>query len=168
MLSLPEVLGEIRDNLSIPDEELTFEQKKTLEEHLDALVDLESQHVDNFSQFVTLNLGQADVLEQEGKRLIERAKAIRNRVALVKSHFLAVMQSERIKKISGSVYTVSIGNSTRVEIPALESEIEKLPIDYVRYITKVEADKNAIKEDLKLGREIPGCKLVETHFLRIR
>ena len=45
----------------------------------------------------------------------------------------------------------------------IDCDPEELPFDYVKEETTYKADKNLIKAAIKLGEEIPGCRIVKNN-----
>ena len=162
--SFRDIQDEISYSLSIPDELLTEEQKKNHEEYLSRLGDTEEEKVDSFCQFSILELEKANSLEEEGKRLISKAKTIRNRIDYMKNIYLGVMQNHGLRKIAGKVYTLSVRESQAV---AIEDQ-NAIPAEF--WVTNEEKrlDKVMVKNTIKAGIEVPGCSLVPTFSLQAR
>lgn len=96
-------------------------------------------------------------LKAEAKSLTDRAKACSNRVVNLKNYLSESMQTMEIKKLNAGIHSLSIRKGVQsVNI----TDLEKLPSDYVEYETMIKADKNLIKEKLKLGESIEGAELV--------
>ena len=57
-------------------------------------------------------------------------------------------------------------SSRKSTVVLVDCEPEDLPLEFVR--TKIEADKTAIKDALKVGNEIDGCSLVERRSWSIK
>lgn len=96
-------------------------------------------------------------LKAEAKNLTERAKASDNRVKNLKAYLATAMETMELKKVNAGVHALTVRKGSQsVEI----EDLEKLPVDYVEYQTVIKADKNLIKEKLKLGESIEGATLV--------
>lgn len=101
--------------------------------------------------------GDIDCLSNEIKRLQERKKVIENRKAKLREYLLYNMEKSGVTKIECPFFTASIRKgSESVEI----ENGELLPDEYVTVEVVEKADKNAIKRDLRAGKEINGAKLV--------
>lgn len=98
-----------------------------------------------------------DSLSHEIKRLQERKKVFENRKARIRDYLLYNMEKSGINKVECPFFTASIRKG--VESVDVES-IELLPDEYVKVEVIEKADNNAIKRDLKAGKEISGAKLV--------
>lgn len=98
---------------------------------------------------------EADGIEAEAKRLLERARIPRKRATRLRDY--VEQHVERGKKISDARVAISWRKSTRVEIdPGAE---EKLPERFVR--VKIEPNKVAIGAALAQGETVDGARLVE-------
>ena len=165
MPTFNEIQQEIAGMLSIPDEELTPEQREAMDAYMDELAKVEADKVDGFGQFLKIQAALADACKEEAKRLIAKAKAAEASLARLKEHYTFTLRSNGLKKVSGNAYTISVRESEGV---AGTAQTEELPELYRRTKTTVEPDKAVIKESLKSGLTIPGCALVKTYSLQVR
>jgi hypothetical protein len=111
---------------------------------------------------------QAADRKAHGRRLTELARADE-------------MKADRLQDQLVALLLRVDPEATRFELPhhqltsrrsaAVEIDPELLPIDlpeeFQRRITRVDPDKDAIKQALKSGREVPGAQLVERRSWRI-
>ena len=68
-----------------------------------------------------------------------------------------LLQTMELKKLNAGVHTISVRKGVQsVQI----DDLEKLPPEFVEYVTDIKPDKNLIKEKLKLGQSIDGATLV--------
>lgn len=167
MPTFAEIQEEISSMLSIPDDELDEDQKKAMDAYLDELASQEAAKVDSFAQFIKLQSDRVDSLKKESRRLAERAKSAENRIAWLKAYYADQMISRGLKKISGDIYALSLRKTLSVDIQK-DLDLLTLPENYLRRKEIIEADKETIKESLKDGLPVPGCKLVEKMNLQIR
>lgn len=162
---------EISAMLDIPDNELDESQQAAMSAYLDELGRQEAAKVDGFAQFIKLEEARAASIKEESRRLTDKAKAIENRLKSLKGHYVQIMLTNGLKKIQGDKYTLALGKSESTEAPEDEAELLKLadfnPV-FVKEKITYSPDKSVIKEALKSGMEIPGCRLVENIGLRIR
>ena len=98
-----------------------------------------------------------DSLSHEIKRLQERKKVFENRKKRIREYLLYNMEKSGINKIECPYFTASIRKGS--ESVEVESS-ELLPDEYITVQVSEVPDKNAIKRDLKAGKEINGAKLV--------
>ena len=164
-MTFNEIQTEIAGMLSIPDEELTPEQKLAMDTYMDELAKLEADKVDGFGQFLRLQSDLVAACKEEAKRLAAKAKAAESRLAWLKEHYTTALRTNGLKKVSGRVYTISIRESESVAVTAQPGTLPPL---YIRTKVIEEPDKPVIKEALKAGIAVPGCELVKTYSLNIR
>lgn len=69
MPTFQQIQEEIASMLSVPDEELTDEQRAAMDAYLDDLGDMESAKVDAFGQFLKIQSSVADACKKESQRL---------------------------------------------------------------------------------------------------
>ena len=163
MPTFTDILNEISNMLDIPDEELTEEQRATMDAYLDELASQEASKVDAFGQFVRLESARAEALKAEAARLSARAKAAQNRIDFLRMRYLQAMQGAGLQKVRGDVYTMSIRAADVVQI----TNTVILPEQYVTEKTEIVPNKIAIRDALKQGREIPGAQLAKSYSLRV-
>ena len=164
MPSFSDICDETSSMLSIPDEDLTDEQRAAMDAYLNDLARAEADKVDAFGQFVRIESAKADACKKEAQRLANKAKTAEGRISYLKHLYLCTMQTNGLKKVQGSSYTLSIREADSVDV----TDIAALPDMYVKIDTTVKPDKVVLKEALKGGLEIPGASLVKTSSLLIR
>ena len=164
MPKFSDICDEISSMLSIPDEDLTDEQRAAMSAYLDELAGQESDKVDAFGSFIRVESARAEACKKEAQRLANKAKTAEGRISYLKHLYLCTMQSNGLKKVQGSAYTLSIRESDSVDV----ADVSALPDLYVRRKETIEPDKVCLREALKGGMDIPGARLVKTHSLQIR
>ena len=96
-----------------------------------------------------------------------RRKAVENRAARVKDYLLASMMVAGVQKIECPLFRMSVReNPAAVEV----FQPELIPAQFMRQPEPPPAtpDKAAIKEALKAGQDVPGCKLTQGKRLEIK
>lgn len=165
MPTMQSIQEEIANMLSIPDEELTDEQRATMDAYLDELGTQEVDKVDAFAAFIREESFRAKYYAEESKRMHNKAKNAEGRINYLKTKYLSIMQEHGVSKIKGNAYTLSVRHIPHVEVENVDA-LEDL---YCRIIpAKREPDKKIIAEALKGGVQIPGCRLEQTDSLQIR
>lgn len=164
-MTFNDIQQEVTAMLSVPDEDLTPEQREAMELYLDELAKLESEKIDGFGQFLKLQSALAEACKEEARRLTAKAKAAESRLAWLKEHYTTTLRNSGLKTVSGSAYTISVRESVAVAVTA---RVDELPELYCRTKTTREPDKAVIKEALKEGLDIPGCALMKTYSLQVR
>lgn len=165
MPTFNEIQQEIAGMLSIPDEELTPEQREAMDAYMDELAKVEADKVDGFGQFLKIQSALAEACKEEARRLAAKARTAESRLAWLKEHYTIALRENGLKKVSGNAYTISVRETEAVAVTA---RTEELPELYRRTKTTVEPDKSTIKEALKGGLTIPGCALVKAYSLQVR
>ncbi len=164
MPSFSDIQDEISSMLSIPDEDLTPEQRAAMSAYLDELAGQEADKVDAFGSFIRVESARAEACKKEAQRLANKAKTAEGRIAYLKHLYLCTMQSNGLKKVQGGAYTLSIREADSVDV----TDVTSLPDIYIRRKETVEPDKVVLREALKGGIEIPGAVLVKTQSLQVR
>ena len=72
MPTFNEIQQELAGMLSIPDEELTSEQREAMDAYIDELAKLEADKVDGFGQFLKIQSALAEACKEESRRLAAR------------------------------------------------------------------------------------------------
>ena len=103
---------------------------------------------------------EAEALKNEKQALAERQKVAENKMESLKKYLAYALDGKAFKTTRASV---SFRKSQAVEI----ADIYKLDENYLRY-KEPEADKTAIKEALKAGKEVAGATLVENTSVIIK
>lgn len=75
MPTFNEIQQELAEMLSIPDEELTPEQREAMDAYIDELAKLEADKVDGFGQFLKIQSALAEACKEESRRLAAKARA---------------------------------------------------------------------------------------------
>ena len=165
MLSLQNIEEEISLMLSIPDADLSEEQRTAMDSYLDELAGQEADKIDSFASFIRAESARAKYYREEAQRLSSKARVAEERIGFLKHRYLSTMQSAGLTKIQGNAYCVSIRHTPSVEV----DDVDKLDDLYCRIIpARREPDKKILSEALKGGTVIPGCRLVTNDSLQIR
>ena len=121
------------------------------------------EKVENIGCWIKNLASDAEALKAEAKAMTERAKRAERKADSLKRYLEAALHGE---KFSSTRCAISWRHSTSVEVD--EAEVPELPEQYVRRKVTVEADKTAIKDALKAGEIIEGCRLVEKQSIQIK
>lgn len=141
--------------------------EQTIADTLDGMSgDLEAKATN--TAMVIRNLeASAYAIQEAEKQMATRRKAIENRAARVKDYLLANMMVAGIQKIECPHFKLAVReNPAAVEVyePGL------IPSQFMRQPEPPPpaVDKAAIKEALKAGQDVPGCKLTKGVRLEIK
>lgn len=118
--------------------------------------DLEAKSV-NVAKFVRSLEATAEQIKLAEKEMADRCKAIENRAKGIRDYLLNNMQACGISKIESPWFVLSVKQNP----PAVVIDDEaSIPADYLREIPAIhEPDKTLIKQALKDGFAVPGCRL---------
>lgn len=140
---------------------------QTIEDTLESLSgDLEVKATN--TAFLIRNLeATAAAIKDAEAAMAARRKALENRAARIKDYVLANMMVAGIQKIECPHFRLAVrDNPAAVEVyePGL------IPAEFMRQPEPPPpaVDKTAIKEALKAGQEVPGCKLTVGKRLEIK
>jgi Siphovirus Gp157 len=107
----------------------------------------------------------AQAIKEAEAAMAARRKAIENRAASLRSYLLNCMQATGIKKIDCPHFTLAVRDNP----PAVDVfDAAQLPAEYMRQPEPPSPDKTAIKEALKMGKEVPGARLTQGQRLEIK
>lgn len=117
--------------------------------------------VANTCAFLKAVKAEKQVFDDEAKRLKEKAQVLQNKYDRVYELLATVMRETFKHKVTVGVHTAQFQKNP----PAVV--IEKDPPEHYWNIVRT-VDKTRVKEDLKAGKVIPGCSLVQSESLRIK
>lgn len=119
--------------------------------------------IENIGCWIKNLEADAAAIKAEAKAMSDRAKAAEKKAEGLRGYLAAVLAGE---KWSSPKVAISWRKSVAVEID--DAELPELPEQYIRRKVSVEADKTAIKDALKAGEVIEGCRLVERQNISIK
>lgn len=160
MPTFNEILEEIDNILSVPDDQLTEEQKAAFEDYANELAEQEAEKIDAFVQFIRSRQAKIDYLKEEARNFANAARAIEAKLERLKDHYQYVMQSHGVKKVSGKVWSASIRAT-----PVAEVDEAKLPEQWWNVKTTRTPAKADILRALKRGEEVPGATITHSYSL---
>ena len=167
MSNLPSLYGielEINNIMEYCEGEIDPAEEEKLEEYLEMLGNQEAEKIDRFGQFVKMQLARAEAVRNEGARLSRKAASIEERIRYLKAHYLAVLQTNKLKKVSGNAYTVSVRDSVSVDV---YDAAALAGTDFAEVKTEISPYKKRIREAIQAGEKVPGCELVHKNWLMI-
>lgn len=156
---------ELSNVLSVPEDEMTEEQKALKHEYIAFLKGQERDKIDDFWGFIKEEEGRAEAIKVQSEMLASKAATILKRLDDLKGLYLYVMQTNGLKKVSGNAYTLSVRTDKKVNV----YDKNMVPETLMRVIPEsLEVDKVAVKKALKNGENVPGCELIESYSLQGR
>lgn len=141
--------------------------EQTLSDTLESLSgDLESKATNTAMLVRNIEASAAAIKEAEAA-MAARRKALENRASRIKDYLLANMMVAGVQKIECPYFKLAV----RENPPAVEVyELGLIPAEFMRQPEPPPpaVDKTAIKEALKAGQDVPGCKLTRGNRLEIK
>lgn len=145
---------------AIDNEEVTPE---AIADTLESITDAIETKAEGYAAVIKTLEAESLALKTEKDRLAKRQSAIDAHAKRLKEHLQAELLKVDIKKVKGSLFTVSIQKNPA----SLKLDADKLPEKY--FVPQPPKPDNAkVKEALKNGEVIEGAELVQTESLRIR
>jgi outer membrane murein-binding lipoprotein Lpp len=164
-LTLYEIAQEYRADLEkLAELELDDE---TLTDTLDGMggeLQVKAQSVACFIRNLEATVEQ---IKQAEAAMSARRKALENRAARVKDYLLASMMVAGVQKVECPLFRMTVrDNPAAVEV----YQPELIPAQFMRQPEPPPpaVDKAAIKEAMKAGQEVPGCRLTVGKRLEIK
>lgn len=108
--------------------------------------------------------GEVEIIENEIKRLQAMKKTRENASERLKANIKHAMELFNIDEIKTPLVKINFRKSEAVEV----DDVNQLPAPYKVVKVTEQADKMAIKEAIKNGAEIPGCRIVANRNLQIK
>lgn len=130
-------------------------------EALDNLIMERETKLENVALWVKNLESDAAAYEAEKKVFEARAKAAKNRAESLKRYLTYALEGQKFKTAKCAV---SFRKSYKVDV----LDVEQIPVEYVQTVTEKKPDKTALKDVLKTGAEVPGCRLVESLNIGIK
>ena len=148
---------------------LTFDEvdEQAIADTLEA-IGLESDFetkADGYAKVIRMLKADAAAADAEAKRLEARKRTFESQADRMKQRLQEAMQATGKTKFKTPLFTYGIQNNAESVTVTDENAI---PTQYMRVTTARAPDKEAIKEALKAGVDIPGAMLTRTESLRIR
>jgi hypothetical protein len=123
-----------------------------------------SDKAGNYISLILKNEADAEIIDAEIKRLTALKKSRQNIAHQLKERLSGAMQYFEISKIQLPFAVISLRQSESVEV----DDPLKLPVEYQRVKTTVEADKATLKAALKAGEQVWGASLKTNQNLQIK
>lgn len=108
----------------------------------------------------------AAAIKDAEKRMKARREAVERRAERLRHYLLAGMQHAGIERIDGPDFCLRIkANPPKVEV--FQAELIPAALMRTPEPPPAEPNKTAIAAELKAGREVPGCRLIQSQRLEI-
>ena len=164
MRALYEIDSEILDCVDLETGEILDTEK------LDALQMERERKLEGVALWVKDLNAEADAVKAEADKLTARKKALDNKIASLKNWLRYALNGEKLKTPRCNVYQT---HSTRLNVIDEMSVVNwiqthcKEPEEFLKFHLP-EIRKDAVKAEIKAGKEIPGAALEETESVVIK
>jgi hypothetical protein len=149
-----------------------------INQELLSCIDLETGEIIDTEKFDQLQIDRNEKLEQVAlwyKNLLSEAKAYKaEKEVFAEKQKRAESKAESLKKYLDSTLHGNKFDSVKVNITYRKStsveilDIDKLPEEYKKTITEVQADKAEIAKALKVGEAVTGASLKLSNNIQIK
>lgn len=121
----------------------------------------------NVAMFVRNLEASAEAIKHAEKQMYERRESIEAKADRIRAYLLENMQRTGIKKIECPHFAITVKNNPESLIVEPDAEI---PAEYYYQPEPPPPvlDKVALKKDLQLGSEVPGCRLERKQRIEIK
>ena len=139
-------------------------------EKLDALQMERETKLEGVALWIKDLRAESDAVKAEADKLTARKKALDNKIDGLKAWLLFALGGEKLKTPRCNVYQT---HNTKLNVIDEHSTVNwiqthcKEPEEFLRF-TLPEIRKDAVKAELKAGKEIPGVTLEETESVVIK
>lgn len=130
-------------------------------EALDALMIYKDDKIEGIALWIKNLVSDAAAFKAEKEAFAARQKAAENKAESLKKYLAYALDGQ---KFSTNRCAISFRKSEKIEI----SDDLLIPKEFIREKTTYEPDKTAIKEAIKAGNEVAGCRLVESFNTQIK
>lgn len=137
----------------------------TLRATLDSIKGAFDVKAENIAKVIKEVTGQAEMIDEEIKRLTQRKSAMKNNAKSMKLYLQEQMERVGTRKVQGELLTVAIQKNT----PSVRVINERSIPEEFFIPQPAKLDKKQLKAELKNGLNLEGIvELVQTESVRIR
>ena len=141
-----------------------LEEGVDVQDTLDAIEGAFEDKAENVGKAISMLSAKAEGIKTEEKRLKARREALEKQAKNLKEYLFNNMKQLQKKKIEGQLYTFSIRKNPP---KLLVEDLNEIPFEYYKAV-EPQLDTNLVKEQLKLGKEVPGARLEQGESLQIK
>jgi len=139
-------------------------------EKLDALNMEREAKLEGVALWIKDLRAEADAIKTEADKLTARKKALDNKIEGIKAWLLGALNGEKLKTARCNVYQT---HNTKLNVIDEQSVVNWIQTNYQEpeqflKFTLPEIRKDAVKAEIKAGKEIPGAALEETESVVIK
>ncbi len=141
--------------------------EQTVADTLESLAGSVEVKATNVAMFARNLEALAEQIDDAERAMAARRKAIARRAANVRAYLMRCMQATGIKKIEAPAFRIALrDNPAAVDV----FDAAQVPAEFMRQPEPPppSPDKSAIKEAIKSGADVPGCRLVTSQRVEIK
>ena len=164
MRALYEIDQEILDCVDIETGEILDAEK------LDALQMERETKLEGVSLWIKDLTAEATAVKEEADKLTARKRALDNKITALKSWLLIALNGEKLKTPRCNVYQTHNTKLTVIDEQSVVNWIQthyQEPEQFLKF-SLPESRKDAVKAEIKSGKEIPGAALEATESVVIK
>lgn len=153
--------------------QLTDDFNKLMEcdedETTNALIEISANEItvkaESYCKFLANLESDIEQFKAEEKRISGARKAMENKVERAKQYMKEALLNANIDKLTAGTFKISV--SMTAGSLAIDDN-DAIPAKFKTVVQTVTVDKNAIKEAIKAGENVPGAHIEANTSLRIR
>ncbi|EAC4367919.1 siphovirus Gp157 family protein [Listeria monocytogenes] len=139
--------------------------EQTLVDTLDSIQENINDKAENIGKLVRMIEVDAAAFKAEKDRFAGKQKTAENKIKSLKLYLQSNMEALGTKKLKTELFSFNIQKNP---ISLKIDDEGGLYTDYVHQVTSYEIDKEKLKQDLKLGKDVGTAHLEQSESLRIR
>jgi len=138
-----------------------------VKEIIDHISTVEADTIDRIAHAIRKREAVISFIKAEEKRLAQKRKTAENRLQSLKDFILSALLTFNRKAVEGHASKLAVRES---QVVALANGLDPitLPEKYRETVTEIKVRKVDIRNDLKLGIDVPGARLETNYSLNIR
>jgi len=159
-ISLMRIAEDLEELVRIREEAISegdADVQQTVDRLIAEYADKAPQKIDAYAGLIRKLENDRNLCIEESRRLTLRAERMKAFADRLKANMLAVMQRFDIREMSSPTNTFL--RRTNGGLQKLDTDMETLPLTFVKAKTVMIPDTSAIREALKQGTSIPGVTL---------
>lgn len=157
-ISLYELSTDLVELMDVEDVEISEEVKSQIIEQIEAAIEDKSG---NIIAIIKNYEATINAIKEEEKRLANNRKSIENKVTKLKDYTLECLNKIGKKKVETTLGTISL---RKKPVSLIVENEDLIPAIYKTTKEVVTVDKNTIKDFMKKGHEVEGCRLSEEGY----
>lgn len=122
-----------------------------------------AEKIENIVKLIRNWEGEVVAIENEKKRLANRADNLNKNIAKLKEYMYGELKRLDRDKVQTDLFTVSVKKNPKKVVVL---DLLSIPVDYLKF-QEPQVDKRKIMQDINMGKEVPGAELTQDESLKI-